>query len=212
MVTQYFFYPRYQDTRATKENRARAGRVTKRSPASKSKSSKKMAKRNKNNNNSKRVLKPKRTSSYSTTTPTSCDINRQSSSNNVLLHPSINQPSGQPAVSLSPNNPCDTSTLPAATTSDYVVYTTEPNQIEYVVYDQTVPHHHVIQGQQVVAQVEPVPHQQVLVYEDEGRQEAGPKDYVLYREDNEEAASPKDVNVISLYISLIDGKRLNSDV
>ena len=173
-----------------------------------------MAKRNKNNNN-KRVLKPKRTSSYTTTTtPTSCDINQQSSSNNVLLHPSINQPSvnGQPTVSLSPNNPCDTSTLQAGTNNDYVVYTTEPNQIEYVVYDQTVPHHHVIQGQQVLAQVEPVPHQQVLVYEEKGGQEAVPKDYVLYREDNEEASSPKDVNVISLYISLIDGKRLNSEV
>ena len=125
---------------------------------------------------------------------------------------------------------------------DYIVYRTDidPSQIEYVVYDNghvvqqdqgqvlglNQGQSHVLAVQQDQGQVHRVQQDQeqvlrlqqdqVLVYEEDNRgqelnPEELPKDYVLYREDSE-AGSPKDVNVISLYISLIDGKRLNADV
>lgn len=77
---------------------------------------------------------------------------------------------------------------------DYVLYRADPKDslpVEYVVYQ--------AEREEVYAPVEPP---QVAVMN-----EVEPaKDYVIYR--SEPALQPsKDVNVISLYISLIDGKR-----
>lgn len=99
------------------------------------------------------------------------------------------------------NRPCD---IPPTVSQDYVVYRPDP-PVEYVIYESPQ------QPEPAAIQPSATPAQRDYVVYTEREpaivpQDAG-KDYVIYRGGEEGDQTPKDVNVISLYISLIDGKR-----
>lgn len=176
---------RYQDTSSTKENNNNKRKAS-------SKPTKSLVNKKKNQIcKRKKILKPRWTD-YSRST----------------LKKSLKTCDTQPKnLNTLQSKPCDIqpkSCVASVMNEEYVVYGVDlsPTPVEYVVYQE--------EGAQVL---NPAEHpKDYVVYhtdKDQGLNPVEPqKDYVIYRSDSEPSlSSPKDVNVISLYISLIDGKR-----
>lgn len=177
---------RYQDTNNTKENN---NNNTKRKAGNKPAKSLLLKKKNQICKR-KKILKPRWT-----------DYSRSA------LKKSLKNCDIQPKNFNMQSKPCDIQPKPCVApvmSEEYVVYGVDlsPTPVEYVVYQED--------GAPVL---NPVEHpKDYVVYHTDKDQVLNPeehqKDYVIYRSDSEPSlSSPKDVNVISLYISLIDGKR-----